>query len=1078
MQVIKRNGSKEDFYHNKIEAAILKAFDASEVFPSDKDRNIITEFVDTLEDKSKEEISVEEIQDKVEKFLCEHWFNVGKAYMLYREQHRMERFIEERIDYMDDYSQNTENAATSSETDPNANATCKDVATLEPEVYKTTNRNVQRRRMKRQLSKDFPHQGVFEQYIYLLRKHFIYVGDEASTPTIKFYCQADDLYPLMVDGIGNLDGGKTEGAPKDMTSFSGQLVNFIHAASGQCKGAVAVPSYLLTLNYYIVKEFGPKWYDKLDVVYTNEHCIEQQTIWDKIRKAFKTFVYGINQKAGNRGGQSPFTNISYFDHTYFDGMFGSFYYPDGTKPEWKAVDKLQRLFMKWFNERRLKSVLTFPVETFCMVHDNKDIIDKEYKDLCAEMYAEGHSFFTYISDSVDSLSSCCFSKDTKVLWKNSYDGVKCTTFEELHDLKWEPFKKNLRVYHNGSWVAAKTIKLPNRKMYKVKTQNNKEFIMSDNHINLTFRGEVHTSELSTDDYLMFNTKPSEAIKENDEHLTYEQGLLVGMFLGDGSFNNYVCEDGSVHTFSLSLNKEKYEKALPYLSKLCKVQLDTPYNNVYPVRINSKELVAFLMKWTGNIPGETFAYNKKLNINCILQSKEFRQGILEGWYLTDGGNTNRCYTVSKELVDSMEILITSLGKQCVIDMSDRTNEPVIVRGEEFNRNYPLYCVRWYSDTNARVRPESGFKWKNNSIYWKITSIEEVNYTDDIYCFEMRNQNEPYFTLPSGLITHNCRLRNKLSKNTFSPTSGMTGLKTGSCNVITLNIARIIQQCHVNLGATKGETIPYEKFNEEAFVKYLKKILGVVYKAHISFKNLLYREEERGMFSVCNGGYIHMKDLYSTIGINGLNEAARYIGLEVGWNKPYVEFLQLVLSTIKKENELHSIEDKKHPVRFNSEQIPAEAVGGKNYRWDASNGYWVPKDENLYNSYFYDAHDNTSILDKFRLHGNATYQYTDGGSALHCNLEDHLSKEQYLKLIDFAIKNGTQYFTFNIPNSECDDCGFITKHPLTKCPKCGSTHITQYSRVIGYLTATKTWGKDRQIEGAARTYSDGKTELKNF
>ena len=42
-----------------------------------------------------------------------------------------------------------------------------------------------------------------------------------------------------------------------------------------------------------------------------------------------------------------------------------------------------------------------------MVHDGTDIIDKEYKELCAEMYSKGHSFFTYISDSADSLASCC-----------------------------------------------------------------------------------------------------------------------------------------------------------------------------------------------------------------------------------------------------------------------------------------------------------------------------------------------------------------------------------------------------------------------------------------------------------------------------------------------------------------------------------------------------------------------------------------------------------------------------------------------------------------------------------------------
>ena len=149
--------------------------------------------------------------------------------------------------------------------------------------------------------------------------------------------------------------------------------------------------------------------------------------------------------------------------------------------------------------------------------------------------------------------------------------------------------------------------------------------------------------------------------------------------------------------------------------------------------------------------------------------------------------------------------------------------------------------------------------------------------------------------------------------------------------------------------------------------------------------------------------------------------------------------------------------------------AESLGGKNYNWDKKDKYWVPEDENLYNSYFYNAHDDTSVLDKFILHGRQTYQYTDGGSAAHINLEDHLSKEQYLKLIDFAIVNGTNYFTFNIPNSKCDDCGYITKHPITECPKCHSKNITQYTRVIGYLRPIKSFGKDRQIEANKRIYS---------
>ncbi len=418
--------------------------------------------------------------------------------------------------------------------------------------------------------------------------------------------------------------------------------------------------------------------------------------------------------------------MSYYDHTYFSSLFGEFCYPDGTKPEWAAINVLQKMFMKFFNKLRTKQILTFPVETLCMVYDPKtnDIIDKDYKDFTAEMYAEGHSFFTYISDSADSLASCC-----------------------------------------------------------------------------------------------------------------------------------------------------------------------------------------------------------------------------------------------------------------------------------------------------------------------------------------------------------RLRNELAENTFNPTSGLTGVMTGSCNVITLNINRIVQDW-ARQPAKEGVNVPgYTGLKE-----YLVSILERVYKYHIAYKTMLYEQEEKGMFAACNGGYIHMNKLYSTIGINGLNEAAKFLGLDVSNNKEYIEFLQLVLGTIKEQNKLHSIHDSKRPFLFNSEVVPAESLGGKNYRWDKKDGYKVPEDENLYNSYFFDAHDNTSVLDKMILHGRQTAQYCDGGSACHINLEDHLSKEQYLKLIDFAIANGTNYFTFNIPNSKCDNCGYITKHPITECPKCHSNHITQYTRVIGYLRPIKSFGKDRQIEASKRVYSNGKDEVK--
>lgn len=732
MQVVKRDGSIEEFNVDKIISAVEKAFKSCNKKMPQYLYDMLGALFGTLEGDT---IGIEEIQNKVEDVLMnDKHFDVAKKYIIYREQHKQARFIRERIDYMNEYSQSNENAATSSETDANANVTMKNVANLEGEVYKTTNRVIQRQRMKDKLNEMYPE--VAKKYEEDLNSHIIYTHDEATTPVLKQYCMAVSLYPLMTEGVGNIDG-ITPTPPNDLQSFSGQVTNLIFLLSSQCKGAVAVGEYFIALNYYIVQEFGPNWYEKLDVVTTTDHCSKQRTIRDAIYKAFKQFIYGVNQPAGNRSYQSPFTNVSYYDHTYFDSLFGEFYYPDGTKPQWEAVDCLQRLFMKFFNKLRTKQILTFPVETMAMVYDPKtnDIIDKDYKDFTAEMYAEGHSFFTYISDSADSLASCC-----------------------------------------------------------------------------------------------------------------------------------------------------------------------------------------------------------------------------------------------------------------------------------------------------------------------------------------------------------RLRNELAENTFNPTSGLTGVMTGSCNVITLNINRIVQDC-----ANKHDYFSEIPLVERAglisvkgrFYDVLKQdlvnILERAYKYHIAFKTMLYELEDKGMFAASNGGYIHISKLYSTIGINGLNEAARFLGMTVGNNKEYIEFLQLVLGTIKEQNKIHSIHDANRPFLFNSEVVPAEGLGGKNYNWDKEDGYWVPEDENLYNSYFYDAHDDTSVLDKFILHGRQTYQYTDGGSAAHINLEDHLSKEQYLKLIDFAIANGTNYFTFNIPNSKCDDCGYITKHPITECPKCHSKNITQYTRVIGYLRPIKSFGKDRQIEASHRTYSDGRSEI---
>lgn len=304
MQVIKRDGSIEEFNVDKIISAVEKAFKSCNKKMPQYIKPMIDALFGTLEG---DVIGIEEIQNRVEDILMnERFFDVAKSYIIYREQHKQARFIKERIDYMNKYSQSDENAASSSETDANANVTVKNVANLEGEVYKTTNRVIQRQRMKDKLNEMYPE--VAKKYEEDLNSHVIYTHDEATTPVLKQYCMAVSLYPLMMEGVGNIDG-ITPTPPNDLQSFSGQVTNLIFLLSSQCKGAVAVGEYFIALNYYIVQEFGPNWYEKLDDVITSRACTKQRTIKDAIYKAFKQFIYGVNQPAGNRSYQSPLRNL-------------------------------------------------------------------------------------------------------------------------------------------------------------------------------------------------------------------------------------------------------------------------------------------------------------------------------------------------------------------------------------------------------------------------------------------------------------------------------------------------------------------------------------------------------------------------------------------------------------------------------------------------------------------------------------------------------------------------------------------------------------------------------------------------
>lgn len=305
---------------------------------------------------------------------------------------------------------------------------------------------------------------------------------------------------------------------------------------------------------------------------------------------------------------------------------------------------------------------------------------------------------------------------------------------------------------------------------------------------------------------------------------------------------------------------------------------------------------------------------------------------------------------------------------------------------------------------------------------------------------------------------CRLRNKINENVFSFTNGLTGVQTGSCNVITINLNRLTQN------ATHQSKHDLEKcFNDVK--NLLTEVVERVHKYHIAYKTMLYEWEANGMFTASKAGYISMSKLYSTIGLNGINEAAEFLGLKCSYNKDYKQFCNIITDTISELNRKNST----RKFQFNTEFVPAESLSSKNYNWDKNDGYWVPEDRNLYNSYFYLASDpNTSILDRFKLHGREFTGTLDGGVGLHCNLEEHLSQQQYDYLINYAIEVGCSYFTFNIPNCQCDKCGHIEKHHFDVCSKCGSNETTDWTRIIGYLRPVPKFDKERYKEALTRIY----------
>ncbi|WP_301852057.1 anaerobic ribonucleoside-triphosphate reductase [Prevotella sp.] len=695
--ITKRDGSHDRFSLDKIMNAIIKAFQS---VGEDVDLNAVSKILSHL--SISEGITVEDIQNQVEEALMrEGYYKVAKSFMLYRQRHNEDRETLEKLKFLTDYCK-ASNAATGSKFDANANVEHKNIATLIGELPKASFIRLNRRllvdRIKQMFGKD-----VAEEYIDKLNHHFIYKNDETS---LANYCASITMYPWLMKGTGPIGGNST--APTNLKSFCGGFVNMVFMVSSMLSGACATPEFLMYLNYFIGKEYGIDYWKEADKVV--DLSVKQRTIDKIITDCFEQIVYSINQPTGARNYQAVFWNVAYYDKPYFESLFGDFMFPDGSKPDWNGLSWLQKRFMKWFNKERTKTVLTFPVETMALLTKDGDVIDKEWGDFTAEMYSEGHSFFTYMSDNADSLSSCC-----------------------------------------------------------------------------------------------------------------------------------------------------------------------------------------------------------------------------------------------------------------------------------------------------------------------------------------------------------RLRNEIQDNGFSYTLGAGGVSTGSKSVLTINLNRCIQ---------------YAVKNGLDYADYLSEVIDLCHKVQLAYNENLKELQKQGMLPLFDAGYINMSRQYLTIGVNGLVEAAEFMGLKISDNPDYLHFVQKVLGLVEKFNKQYRTKE----VMFNCEMIPAENVGVKHAKWDREDGYFVPRD--CYNSYFYVVEDDSlNIVDKFKMHGAPYIEHLTGGSALHMNLEEHLSKAQYRQLLRVAAKEGCNYFTFNIPNTICNDCGHIDKRYLKKCPHCGSENVDYMTRIIGYLKRVSNFSQARQQEAERRFYAGANQSLQD-
>jgi len=917
--------------------------------------------------------------------------------------------------------------------DPNANSATHDINTLVGDMMKPHQKLLSYNKIFYEITKKY---GLIEAEKWLENEWSgAFHLHDSSSASQKPYCFAYDLEDLMVKGLFFIDKFKTPPA-QHLTTFMDHVCEFVSWNANRTSGAVGLPTLLYHTYYFWYKDVKEGYYLKDPETYR--------------RQCFQKFIYDINQPH-MRIVECAFTNVSIMDREYLTELFGGRVFPNGEC----AIDHIegmiehQKVFMEVVSEIRSKNMMTFPVLSYALLYKDGKFVDEEFAHWCSDHNSKWYDSNFMNANDVSIFSNCCFDANQPVLVRTTELGSKMMSIKDFYELPAKGNKNNPKVFHNGSWVKARCIRLPGRKEYLIKTVNGKNFVATDNHINVTLDGEKRTDKLTINDYIAFNTRPLDSVREAEHNLTYEEGFLIGVYAGDGSQSRGEHQNSRGSTqITLSLNEsnckdlETIRRALKQISgENINVGI-TMEGKLMTVRFSSAAVYDFIFSYVHG----THADIKEFDMSALTENQRFRRGIVDGWYASDGGNSNRIYTTSKKLIDTGDAIFTSLGMNTTIDVVDRTGETEI-KGKKYNRNFPLWCIRWYESTNRRVLKDV-YIVKNNTMYFKIKSIEEVKPTDEYcYCFEMKNEKEPYFTLPSGIITHNCRLLSDSSKLTgFINSIGGTALSIGSVKVNTINIRRVSLEANHDV----------EKFMEILAMRTLRccEVLAVQ-------RDIIHRNVEKGLLPNYTYGLIDFNKQYSTIGIIGIYEALCDFGLIATDKFGYKTYTDDAVAFVKRLfDTINLVKDNfKCDFTFNIECIPGESAARKLYEKDSIiYGDAAKINGVLYSNQWIPLTAQCSMDEKIRL-GSILDKLASGGQIAHINLESQISPEMHWNLLNKIAASGLMYFAFNPKISVCkNNHGFFGDI----CPECGEPVADYYSRIVGYLVPTKSYSAPRKAE----------------